>query len=100
MAEFLITKGITYHLDKIIAEAKRELVLISPYIKADDATKDLLKDKTRATSINVIYGKKELTTNEKEFFDRHSIKTTFIKNLHAKCYLNEDPCAVDLDEPL
>ena len=90
MAEFLTTKGITHYLDKIIEDAQKELVLISPYIKADDTTKDLLQNKTRATSINVIHGKKELTTNEREFFDRLSIKTTFIKNLHAKCYLNED----------
>ena len=48
------------------------------------------RNTTRAISIDVIYGKKELTTNEREFFDGHSIKTTFIKNLHAKCYLNED----------
>ena len=90
MAEFLTTEWITHHRDKIIEEAKRELVLISPYIKSADATKELLRNTKRAISIDVLYGKKELTTTEKEFFERHSIKTTFIKNLHAKCYLNED----------
>ena len=48
MAEFLTRKGIVYYLDKIIEEANRELVLISPYIKADDETKNLLKAKTAA----------------------------------------------------
>ena len=90
MAEFLTTKGITAHLHKIIADAQRELVLISPYIKSDDVTKGLLESTTRAISVEVIYGKKELTKDEREYFDRYSIKTTFIKNLHAKCYLNED----------
>lgn len=45
MATFLTRKGIVFHLDRIIEEADRELVLISPYIKADDETKNLLKDK-------------------------------------------------------
>ncbi len=31
MAEFLTRKGIVYHLDRIISEAEKELVLISPY---------------------------------------------------------------------
>ena len=90
MAEFLTTKGITHYLDKIIDDAQKELVLISPYIKADETTKDLLKNKTRATSINVIYGKAELKPSEKSFLDSLGIKTSFIENLHAKCYLNED----------
>ena len=65
MATFLTREGIVYHLGKIIEEADRELVLISPYIKADDETKNLLKNKTRATTIHVIYGKKKLKSSEK-----------------------------------
>ena len=90
MAKFLTRKGIVYHLDRIIEEAERELVLISPYIKADDDTKDLLKNKTRDTTIDVIYGKKELSPSEKSFLDSLGIKTSFLKDLHAKCYLNEN----------
>ena len=89
MATFLTTKGVVHHLDKIIDEADRELVLISPYIKADATTKDLLKNKTRATTIHVIYGKKELQREEKDFLDELGIATSFLKNLHAKCFLNE-----------
>ena len=36
MATFLTREDIVSHLGKIIEEADRELVLISPYIKADD----------------------------------------------------------------
>ena len=90
MAQFLTRKGIVYHLDRIIEEANRELVLISPYIKADKETKNLLKNKTRATTIHVIYGKKELKPAEQSFLDSLGIATTFLKNLHAKCYLNEN----------
>ena len=89
MAKYLSRKGIVYHLDKIIEEATEELVLISPYIKADDETKNLLKNKTRATPIYVIYGKEKLNPAEMTFFDSLGIKPAFLKNLHAKCYLNE-----------
>ena len=88
MTTFLTRKGIVYHLDKIVEEANSELVLISPYIKADDETKNLLKNKTRTTAIHVIYGKKELKPAEKSFLDSLGIRTSFLKSLHAKCYLN------------
>ena len=89
MAEFYTTQGITVHLKKIIDEADAELILISPYIKADSETKDLLKDKKRTTTIHVVYGKKELRKDEKDFLDALGIKSVFLENLHAKCYLNE-----------
>lgn len=89
MAQFLTRKGIVYHLDRIIGEAEKEIILISPYIRADDETKELLKDKRRNTAIHVIYGKKELRADEKSFLDSLGIKTSFVRHLHAKCYLNE-----------
>ena len=89
MATFLTREDIVYHLGKIIEEADKELVLISPYIKADDETKNLLKNQKRGTTIHVIYGKKKLKPSEKSYFDELNIKTSFLKNLHAKCYLNE-----------
>ena len=90
MAEFLTRLDIVDDLHRIIKEAEKELILISPYIKADEDTKNLLEGKTRATTINVVYGKEELHPKEKSWFDGLSIRTTFRKNLHAKCYLNED----------
>ena len=89
MAEFLTRKGIVYHLDRIIREAEKELVLISPYIKADNDTKDILKNQKRSTKIHVIYGKTRLKPAEKSFFNDISIEPSFLENLHAKCYLNE-----------
>ena len=89
MAKFLTRAGIVHYLEEIIKESGSELVLISPYIKADDEIKNLLKDKTRRTTIHVIYGKTELSSEEVSFFDAYGIKPSFLKNLHAKCYLNE-----------
>ena len=89
MAEFLTRHGIVHHLHEIIDEAEDELVLISPYIKANEETKELLKDTKRSTKINVVYGKKELRTKEKAFLENLFITLTYRENLHAKCYLNE-----------
>ena len=33
MAKFLTTSAVTYQVEKIIREAKKKLVLVSPYIK-------------------------------------------------------------------
>ena len=44
MAEFLTTNGSRLTSTKSLLTPGRELVLISPYIKSDDATKDLLKE--------------------------------------------------------
>ena len=68
----------------------RLLVLVSPYIKADEETPKLLKETKRSTTINVVYGKEKLRSKEESFLKDLSINTTFRENLHAKCYLNEN----------
>ena len=97
MATFLTREGIVNHLHKIIDEADKELVLISPYIKADDETKSLLKNTRRGTPIHVIFGKSQSERNLGNVgtsFDMPGITISFIKDLHAKCYLNEKEALV------
>ena len=90
MAEFLTREGIVNHIERIIELAEKEIVLISPYINADNETKKLIENTKRSVTIHVIYGKREeLRQNEREFFDERSVKLSYRKNLHAKCYLNE-----------
>ena len=98
MAKFLPRKGIVYNLDKIIDEAAEELILISPYIKADDETKSRIEKSTRrGTRIDVIYGKSQSERNlgnVKTTFGIPGITVHFLKDLHAKCYLNEKEALV------
>ncbi len=97
MATFLTRKGIVQRLYKIIEEAEEELVLISPYIKVDDETKNLLKKTTRGTEIHVIFGKSQSARNldnVKSSFDLPGIQFSFVKELHTKCYLNEKEALV------
>ena len=91
MAEFLTTSDISARLQKIIREADERLVLISPYLQVNPKIKELLAQKARSkTHIRVIYGKKALKPEEREWLDSlTSIEVCFRQNLHAKCYLNE-----------
>ena len=91
MAKFLDTTGISYHLEQIIKNANERLVLISPFLKINDRIKELLEDKDRLKiDIRVIYGKNELQPEENNWLkSMNSIRSSFCKNLHAKCYMNE-----------
>lgn len=90
MAEFITREAIVDHIARIIKEAEKEIVLISPFVNADQETEKLIADTTRSVTIHVIYGKREkLRQNERGFFDERSVKLSYRKDLHAKCYLNE-----------
>ena len=92
MTEFLTTAGISHRLDDIIKSAKDRLVIISPFIRVNPLIKHLLEDRNRFNiDIRVIYGKNELHPEENNWLESMaSIRTRFCKNLHAKCYLNEN----------
>lgn len=92
MAKFLDTTGVSYHLQQLINKANEKLVLISPYLKINDRIKQSLEDKNRMKiDIRVVYGKNELQPEENNWLkSMTSIRTSFCKDLHAKCYLNEN----------
>ena len=92
MAEFLTTTGVSYRLEEIIKSATERLVLISPFLRVNERIKELLEDKDRLKiDVRVIYGKNELQPEENNWLESMtSIRTSFCKNLHAKCYLNEN----------
>ncbi len=118
VADFLDTPLISLYLNRIIKNAKSELVLISPYLQINPLVKGLLEGKDREerdklsvpssggvlagvrnlvepllrprVDIHVVFGKRNLKPKEREWFESlTSIKISFCKNLHAKCYLNE-----------
>ena len=91
MAEFLTTTGISFRLEEIIKTANERLVIISPFIRINPRIKDLLEDRNLLKiDIRVVYGKNELRPEENNWLESMtSIRTSFCKNLHAKCYLNE-----------
>lgn len=96
MAKFLNTSATNYFLEEMIKEATDRLILISPFLKLNDRMKELLSDKNRLKiDVRIVYGKSELQPQEIEWFRGLTyIRTSFCKNLHAKCYMNEELCIV------
>lgn len=96
MAKFLNTSGTTYHLEELIKKATDRLVLISPYLQFNERIKELLEDKNRLKiDIRIVYGKSELSPKEINWLKELAfVRTSFCKNLHAKCYLNEHECII------
>ena len=96
MAKFLTTSATTYHLEELIKNATEKVVLISPFLKLNDRVKELLEDKNRLKiDIRIVYGKSELQPTEINWLKELSfVRTSFCKNLHAKCYMSEEACIV------
>ena len=92
MAEFLSTTGISHRLEEIIQKAQDRLWLISPFLKVTPRIKQLLEETNRLKiDSRVIYGKNELQPEENNWLESMtSIRTSFCKDLHAKCYMNEN----------
>jgi hypothetical protein len=66
------------------------------HLKLNDRVKELLADKNRLKiDVRMVHGKSELQPAEITWLREQShIRTSFCKNLHAKCYLNEELCIV------
>ncbi|WP_370300511.1 phospholipase D family protein, partial [Abyssibacter sp.] len=96
MAKFLNTSATNYFLEELIKTASERLTLISPFLKLNDRVKELLEDKDRLKiDVRMVYGKNELQPEEINWLRELSfVRTSFCKNLHAKCYLNESTCIV------
>lgn len=96
MAKFLDTTGVSYHLEQLIKKANEKLILISPFLKINDRIKQSLEDKNRLKiDIRVVYGKNELQPEENNWLSSMThIRSSFCKDLHAKCYLNENEAII------
>ena len=96
MAKFLTTSGVSYQVELIIKEAKKKLVLISPYVKISKVLLERLQNASdKGVQIILIYGKDELKPVEKKQLNSiENLKLYYYHNLHAKCYFNEKTMVV------
>jgi phosphatidylserine/phosphatidylglycerophosphate/cardiolipin synthase-like enzyme len=92
MAEFLTTQGTAYHLENIVTNAAKWLVLISPFLNITENLLSRLQEaEKRKVKICIVYGKDDLNPAEKVKLRKlESLTLRYYKNLHAKCYINED----------
>ena len=82
-------------IQRIIKEANECLYIISPYIKFDNEMKILLKSMGDSDGVNICFvyrknqEKKNLAEIKASLDEMPHIPKCFVKDLHAKCYLNE-----------
>ena len=98
MAEFFTGTALDEKLTDIIWEAKKELIILSPFIRLDDYCKSIFKKLKNNPELEIIivFGKNEgetqrsLTPADLELFKEFSnITIIYCSNLHAKYYANE-----------
>lgn len=91
MAEFLATEGVSHALAEIVKRAQERLVLISPYLRMNERIKELIEDKNRLKiDVRIVYGKDLHPEENRWLRSMRSVSIISCKNLHAKCYLNEN----------
>lgn len=96
MAKFLTTSGVSYQVELIIKEAKKKLVLISPFVQISKVLLERLQNASdKGVQIHLIYGKDELKPVEKKQLNSiENLRLYYYQNLHAKCYFNEKTMVV------
>lgn len=98
MSKFITGKELSDAVDKVIWNAKEELLIISPYIKLDEHFKELF-DKQRhnhGVHILLMFGKNEgrveksFNRADLDYFKGFpNISIVYVPKLHAKYYANE-----------
>lgn len=96
MATFLNTTGVSYHLEELIKGTKDRLILISPYLQFSDRIKEHLGNlNVQKRDIRIVYRENKLQPEENNWLEGQiGIRTSLCKNLHAKCYINENEAII------
>ncbi len=96
MAKFLNTTGVSYHLEELIKATKERLILISPYLQFTDRIKEHLSNlNIQKRDIRIVYRENKLQFEENNWLEGQiGIRTSLCKNLHAKCYINENEAII------
>ena len=91
MAEVFTTRGISFHLEEMIKEAKISITIITPYLKIAKSLYDRLgMADARGVEITIVYGKtKLLKSQEQRLIKLNNCRVIFLENLHAKVFINE-----------
>lgn len=101
MAIFLNKDGILKHFDRLFNEAKKEIVMVVPYIKlTDEIIKKIQSAEKKGIEILIVYRENELNdTEKKKLLSFSNITLLHHPHVHAKCYLNENSiiiCSMNL----
>jgi phosphatidylserine/phosphatidylglycerophosphate/cardiolipin synthase-like enzyme len=96
MAEFQTNKETQASIERIITNAEKKLILVSPYIKLTSTLFTRLKaSAARGIAIKIICRTGELKDDGvKQLATHENVELKFMANLHAKCYFNESEMIV------
>ncbi|OEU65201.1 MAG: hypothetical protein BA863_13080 [Desulfovibrio sp. S3730MH75] len=87
MIKFVTTQGINYHLEELLKDAQKEIIIVTPYVKINFRLREILQQKKKSgVNIIIVCRKKDLN----ESIDDISSLVVDRPNLHAKCYVNEN----------
>jgi hypothetical protein len=91
MAEFLTTTGVSHHLERMIDQAGKWLLLVSPFLRTNPVIRQQLGHKFASPfPAWIVYGKSEMNKDEEAWWKKFpNSHLGFLDNLHAKCYLSE-----------
>jgi len=97
MVEFLNTTQARGEIERIISNAKYEVVMISPYIKINDDFISRISDTGRIRKVKMLLvcRKQDLKPGEREKLENLvNLDLRFNERLHAKCFYNEDTMVI------
>lgn len=97
MAKFINTTEISYQIEKLINEANKFIVLLSPYVSIHSRLRNVItaKLKKRNISFFIVCRIRDLKGGDSQWLkENERIKVIDCPNLHAKCYANEGTALV------
>lgn len=98
MAKYLDTSQISSELMQLLKEAKEKIILVTYSLQVNTQIQERLKTKSRIgtlSEITLIYGNTKPKKKELEWMSEiDDLKVWQKKNLHAKCYINENKAII------
>jgi len=98
MAKYLDTAQISSELMQLVKEAKEKIILVTYSLQVNSQIQERLKTKSKIgtlSEIALIYGNTKIKNSELEWMSEvEDLKVWQKKNLHAKCYINENKAII------
>ncbi|EDM25004.1 hypothetical protein LNTAR_03714 [Lentisphaera araneosa HTCC2155] len=96
MAQFLNHDDLSFHFHRLMTQAQKKLILVTPVLKFNKKFKQLLEIKNNsAAKIKVIYGISRLSNDEMKFLKNlEFVHNSVCNDLHASIFLNEHKCII------
>lgn len=98
MAKYLDTSQISSELMQLLKEAKEKIILVTFSLQVNKQIQERLKTKSKLgtlSEITIIYGNTQLKEKELKWMEEiDDLRVFQKKNLHAKCYINENKAII------